>query len=190
MSGPEEYLKQPYARILIPEDGGGYSAEILEFPGCFAQGDTPDEAYGNLEEAAKAWIQSSLERDLAIPPPSINAGYGGKIALRIPKSAHRFAVQMAERDGVSLNQFLVSAISARIGAEDLYNRMAQKIESKINAITWDQPHIGTWVNISAPTSITITVNNVLIDCQPGQFGSSQFSQLTAFNKEVCLIKEY
>jgi len=187
MSKPEDYLKQPYARILVPEEDG-YSAEILEFPGCFAQGDTPDEAYGNLEEAAKAWIQSSLDRGLEIPPPSINAGYSGKIALRIPRSTHRLAIQMAERDGVSLNQFLLSSVSARIGAEDLYGRIAQKIESKLNAVTWLQPHIGASVTISTPI-ITITVNNLFIDCQPGQFGLSQFSQWTAFNKEVCLLKE-
>jgi hypothetical protein len=38
---------------------------------------------------------------------------------------------MAERDGVSLNQFLVSAIAARIGAEDFYNRLADKIERRL-----------------------------------------------------------
>jgi hypothetical protein len=37
----QEYLREPYARILIPDALGGYSADIfLDFPGCFAQGET------------------------------------------------------------------------------------------------------------------------------------------------------
>jgi antitoxin HicB len=191
MSEPEKYLKQPYARILVPEEGGGYSAEILEFPGCFAQGDTPDEAYNNLEEAATAWIQSSLDRGLEIPPPSINAGYGGKVALRLPRSAHRLAVQMAERDGVSLNQFLVSSISARIGAEDLYGRLVQNIQSTISSaisstITYFQPQIRTSFVTSFPTFVA--GNNIFINCQLNQTTTTQVDAAIVSNEGLCLIE--
>jgi hypothetical protein len=37
---------------------------------------------------------------------------------------------MAERDGTSLNQFLVSAIAARVGAEDLYTRLIERFERR------------------------------------------------------------
>jgi len=124
---PSDYLQEPYTRILIPSNGS-YSAEILEFPGCFAEGKTPDEAIRNLEEAAESWIKASLEQGLEIPEPFMNQGFGGKIALRLPHSLHRQATRMAEREGVSLNQFLVSAISARIGAEDLYTRILDRFE--------------------------------------------------------------
>src|SRR5712691_10885211 len=99
----QEYLKEPYARILIPDEEGGFSAEILEFPGCFAEGDTANEAMQNLEEAAEAWIEAALAQGLEIPEPMINQGYGGKIALRLPRGLHRQAARMAERDGTSLN---------------------------------------------------------------------------------------
>ncbi len=127
---PDDYLKLPYSRILIPDDGS-YAAEILEFPGCFSQGDTPDEAIANLENAAKSWIQVALAQGQEIPEPYVNQGYAGKIALRLPRSMHRQATRLAERDGVSLNQFLVSAIAARIGAEDLYVRLVDKIEQRL-----------------------------------------------------------
>ena len=193
MSKPEEYLKQPYARILIPDEDG-YSAEILEFPGCYAQGDTPDEAYKNLEETARGWIESSLERGLEIPPPSINAGYAGKVALRLPRSAHRLAARMAERDGVSLNQFLVSSISARIGAEDLYGRIVQNIQSTIQStinsaisstIAYFQPLPGTSFFIS-PTFVA--GNNVFVNCQLDQATATKIDAPIAFNKGVCLIE--
>lgn len=127
---PEAYLKAPYSRILIPNDDGIFSAEILEFPGCFAEGKTPEEAYCKLEEAAKSWIEASLEQGLDIPGPAMNHGYSGKIALRLPRSLHRQAARMAERDGISLNQFLVTAIATRLGAEDLYARLSQRFEQR------------------------------------------------------------
>ncbi|KKM61029.1 hypothetical protein LCGC14_1535950, partial [marine sediment metagenome] len=39
-----EILRKPYARVLIPDESGGYFAKILEFPGCYAEGETPNEA--------------------------------------------------------------------------------------------------------------------------------------------------
>jgi predicted RNase H-like HicB family nuclease len=127
----QQYLKEPYARILIPEEGGGYSAEILEFPGCFAEGETADEAMQALDRAAEAWIQAALDQGQEIPSPFRNQGYGGKIALRLPKSLHRQATEFAERDGTSLNQFLVSAIAARVGAEECANRMFTQLLAQL-----------------------------------------------------------
>jgi len=124
---PANFLKKPYARMVTPDERGGFYAEILEFPGCYADGETPQEAYTNLENAAESWIAACLEQGQEIPEPFSNIGFSGKIALRLPKSIHRQAVRMAERDGVSLNQFLLSAISARIGAEDLYGLLVHKL---------------------------------------------------------------
>ncbi len=124
-----DYLKMPYARVLTPDDETGtYTAEILEFPGCIAQGDTPEEAYENLESAAAGWIEAALGMGQEIPGPSDPYSHSGRIALRLPRGLHRRAAQMAERDGTSLNQFLVSAIAERVGAESLYARMVQHLE--------------------------------------------------------------
>jgi antitoxin HicB len=128
---PEEFLKEPYSRVLIPEEGGGYSAEILEFPGCFAEGESAEEAMQALERAAASWIQAALDQGQDIPQPFVNQGYSGKVALRLPKSFHRKAVQFAERDGTSLNQFLVSAIAARIGAEECYSRLVSRLTETV-----------------------------------------------------------
>jgi len=130
----EAYLKRPYSRVLIPNEDGTFSAEILEFPGCFAEGDRPDEAFNNLEEAAKSWIEASLDQGLEIPEPAMNQGYSGKFALRLPRSLHRQAARMAEKDNTSLNQFLVTAIAARLGAEDFYTKLAERFERRLEAI--------------------------------------------------------
>ena len=124
-------LRKPYARILIPEDDGTYSADILEFPGCHAEGDTASEAIENLEKAAVSWIEAALEQGQEIPLPMTVHGYSGKINLRLPKSVHKQAARFAQRDDVSLNQFFISAIAARVGAEELYECLAKRLESRL-----------------------------------------------------------
>jgi len=126
-----QYLRKPYARVIIPDDSGRYAAQVLEFPGCFAEGDTPEEAYKNLEEAAENWVDSAHSQGMAIPEPFASQGYSGTISLRLPKSMHRRAAKYAHRDGVSLNQFLVSAIAARVGAEDLLAVLADKLDDRV-----------------------------------------------------------
>jgi predicted RNase H-like HicB family nuclease len=129
---PRDYLKRPYARVLTPdEEYGGYTAEIFEFPGCVTEGDTADEALENLEVAAEGWIEAALNLGQEIPEPSDPQGYGGKIALRLPRSLHRRAMQMAEREGTSLNQFLVAAVAERVGASTLYAQMIQTLGEQV-----------------------------------------------------------
>lgn len=67
---PADYLKLPYCRILIPEDDGGYSAEILEFTGCLEYGDTPNETIERLERMAASWIAACQSRGIPIPEPT------------------------------------------------------------------------------------------------------------------------
>ena len=130
-----DYLKRPYARVLTPdEEYGGYTAEILEFPGCVTEGDTADEALENLEEAAEGWIEAALNIGQQIPEPSDSQGYGGRVALRLPRSLHRRAIQMAEREGTSLNQFIVAAVAERVGASTLYAEMVRKLEEQATQV--------------------------------------------------------
>jgi len=128
---PEDYLQEPYSRILIPEEDGGYSAEVLEFPGCYSSGDTAEEALANLEEAAKSWIEASLEQGHDIPAATGHNAYSGKIALRLPAGLHKEAVRLAARDGVSLNQFLVNAIAAKVGAANYHNALLRKLDNSL-----------------------------------------------------------
>lgn len=68
-SKAREILTKTYSRVLIPYEGG-VSAKMLEFPGCFAEGNTPDEAFKNLESAAFSWVLACLETGQEIPEPN------------------------------------------------------------------------------------------------------------------------
>jgi len=124
-----ERLNQPYSRVLVPEDEGGYSASILELPGCFSQGESVEEAVANLEEAAANWIRETIRKGDQVPAPFTSQGYSGRVLLRLPKSLHRQASQLARQDNVSLNAFIISAVASKIGAEDLTSKLASTIES-------------------------------------------------------------
>jgi len=109
-------LAQTYARVLIPEAGGTYSAEILEFPGCSSRGATPAEAYANLEREAEVWLTKWLAQGKEAPRPLNNSATSGRFALRLPKSLYVRASQAAARDRVSLNQYIANAVAERVGA--------------------------------------------------------------------------
>ena len=126
-----EILRKPYTRVLIPAEEGGFSAEVLEFPGCFAEGESAEEAIRNLEAAAESWIEAALEMGQEIPSPSANSEYSGRIGLRLPPSLHRSAARLADRDDTSLNQFFISAISARVGVEEFVDRLIIQIEERL-----------------------------------------------------------
>jgi predicted RNase H-like HicB family nuclease len=112
---PMEILKKPYARMVVPDTDGTFTAEIVEFPGCIAVGDTAAEALSNLDEVAVDWIAATLEQGQDIPEPMEAAGFSGKLVLRMPKGLHKRATLWAERDGVSLNQFIVTCVAEQVG---------------------------------------------------------------------------
>ena len=112
---PADYFKLPYSRVVVPEDDGTFRAEIQEFPGCIATGDTEVDALAALKDVALSWLESVAAMGKAIPEPMEYLQYSGKLVLRMPKTLHRKAAVAAERDGTSLNQFIVSSVAEQIG---------------------------------------------------------------------------
>jgi antitoxin HicB len=111
-----EIKARPYQRELVPEEGGGWFARIAEFPGCMTEGDTPAEALENLDDAMDSWLHVILEDGDAVPDPLIEQKYSGKTVVRLGTSLHRDAAIAAERDGVSLNQYITLAVARCVGS--------------------------------------------------------------------------
>lgn len=110
----KEIWKAPYTCIVVREGADGFSAKVLEFPGCFAEGDTAAEAHANLEDAAIAWIQDQLDKGEAIPSPQPEPEYSGRFLLRFQRSLHARAARQAAIDNVSLNQFIATAVAEKL----------------------------------------------------------------------------
>lgn len=118
-----EYLARPYSRILIPQEDGRFSAEVLEFPGCFAEGADPKAAYANLEVAAESWLLACLANGTPVPPPLTNYEVSGRFALRLPRSLYLRASKAAAREGISLNQYVTTAVAEKLGAHDATRKL-------------------------------------------------------------------
>lgn len=112
----KKLLEQSYSRVLVPDGGEHYMAEVLEFPGCFSTGGTPAEAYANLERAAESWLVRWLSEGKEAPRPFTNRETSGRFALRLPKSLYVRASQAAARESVSLNLYIANAVAERVGA--------------------------------------------------------------------------
>lgn len=98
------------------EAGGGWIAEVPELEGCISDGDTPEEALKNVQDAMLAWIETAREAGIPIPPPvRLNSTYSGKFTLRVPKSIHARLARCAELENVSLNQFVITLITYGLG---------------------------------------------------------------------------
>ncbi|MBI4819509.1 MAG: toxin-antitoxin system HicB family antitoxin [Deltaproteobacteria bacterium] len=77
--------------------------------GCVTHGATIEEALKAGLEAVELWLTETIERGEAVPPPPrLNAS--GKITVRMPTSLHERLAEAAERDGVSINQWVVSRL--------------------------------------------------------------------------------
>ena len=66
-------MKLEYAvRIdrLADGDGGGYLATVPDLPGCMSDGETPEEALKNVQDAILSWIESAKEWKQDVPKPS------------------------------------------------------------------------------------------------------------------------
>jgi antitoxin HicB len=55
---------------LLQEDGGGFSAVVPDLPGCMSDGETPEEAIANVQDAIRAWVEAAQEMGRAVPRPS------------------------------------------------------------------------------------------------------------------------
>ena len=114
----EEYLELPYTIEVVKDETDDYSgwfARVVELPGCMTQADSFEELSDMIKDAMAAWIESALEDGERVPVPRSTEDYSGRFVVRIPKSLHRELVEMAERDGVSLNTFVNVALGKVTG---------------------------------------------------------------------------
>jgi antitoxin HicB len=57
-------------RPLPPADGGGFVALVPDLPGCMSDGETPQEALANAQDAIACWIEAAHELGRPVPDPT------------------------------------------------------------------------------------------------------------------------
>jgi predicted RNase H-like HicB family nuclease len=104
-----KYPKQ----VFWSDEDEGFVAVVPDLPGCSAIGDTEADALTELESAIAAWIDAATSVGNKVPAPSNPAqhNYSGKLLVRMPRSLHKDLVSAADKESVSLNQFIVYVLS-------------------------------------------------------------------------------
>ena len=80
-------------------------------PGCIADGPTQPNALKELEKAVELRLAVARDEKRDIPEPSTEAPASGKFVVRVPPSVHQRLRRRAQREGVSLNEMVVSMLS-------------------------------------------------------------------------------
>jgi antitoxin HicB len=109
------YMNLPYTIELRRDSEEGWFVCVKELRGCMSQGDTAEEALAMIQDAMSAWLEVALEDGLPVPEPRSDEDYSGKFVVRVPRSLHRELVEMADREGVSLNQYINVVLAHSVG---------------------------------------------------------------------------
>jgi predicted RNase H-like HicB family nuclease len=125
----DEYLALQYRFNAIADPDGGYVIEFPDLPGCLTQVETIDEIPEMAEEARRLWIEATYEDGQEIPLPSYPEEYSGRFVVRLPKSLHRLLAESAEREGVSLNQYVATLLARG----DSLARIEQRLDALLGS---------------------------------------------------------
>ncbi|MDP2302504.1 MAG: toxin-antitoxin system HicB family antitoxin [Ignavibacteria bacterium] len=116
----EYYLNLPYKIALHFEPGDKtWVATHPELGSgtCYAIGETIDEALQLLEEEKKFILELALNEEKEIPEPVFETEElpSGQFVLRVPKTLHKKIKDLAEKENISLNQYVAFVLSSHVG---------------------------------------------------------------------------
>ena len=126
MIDPSKYPIEVY----YSEEDNGFIALARDLPGCSAFGKTQAKAVSEVSHAIKVWQAAAAAAKNPIPNPSRLAEEplpSGKVLLRLPRSLHASLIESAKSEGVSLNQQIVSILSAGATVKQISQRFAQEM---------------------------------------------------------------
>ena len=71
-------LKYPVIVQPLPlEEGGGFVATVPDLPGCMSDGETPEEALANVQDAIAVWLEAAHDMGRKVPKPSAQLALAG-----------------------------------------------------------------------------------------------------------------
>lgn len=108
--------KLEYAVLLRPlqeQDGGGFEALVPDLPGCMSDGDSYEDALANVFDAIESWKDGAEELGRPVPTPGSSLGQWRQ---RVPRTLHETLKQIAQQEGVSLNQFVATVLAQAVGS--------------------------------------------------------------------------
>jgi len=111
-------VELPYPVTLVQDrdgDGGDWVATVDALAGCTARGDTPQGALDAVSDTMTAWLEAAAREGREVPEPKSVQSHSGRLLLRMPQTLHAELSRVAERENVSLNQFITDVLAGALG---------------------------------------------------------------------------
>jgi antitoxin HicB len=126
MKDLKEYKNLKYRMVIEyhPEDEA-YFVKFPELPGCVADGATAEKALKNALIVKNEWLNAAYKAGWTIIEPVAPSETSGRVTLRLPKSIHERLADRAEMEGVSLNQLILTYVTAGLEKAVLNNDILQ-----------------------------------------------------------------
>ncbi|MBS2781752.1 toxin-antitoxin system HicB family antitoxin [Aeromonas salmonicida] len=121
MINPEEYTVS--VRMESVDGERMYVARIQELPDVEEYADAAEFARELALDTIATMYEICQEKGLAFPAPNVAQApeASGRVTLRLAKSIHASAIQRAQLEGISLNQFMSNAISSALVKADSFD---------------------------------------------------------------------
>jgi len=106
-------------KLVTLDEGEHFEAVVAELPDLVEYGENYDQAYSLAVDSITTLREAALEQGRVFPEPMPSQAleeFSGRVTLRMSKSLHASVSKLADREGVSLNSWIVEAISVRTGA--------------------------------------------------------------------------
>ena len=104
-----------------------FIATCPAFPGLSAFGASEEEALKEAKIALTGFIETYKANNMPLPEAATRASFSGKLQLRLAKSLHRLAAQMARNEDVSLNTFIADAVQAKVSGSQVASRILNDV---------------------------------------------------------------
>jgi predicted HicB family RNase H-like nuclease len=136
-----------YSYLIQRDPSGAYAGEVLELSGCYTEGQSVADVVAKLDREVADWLDHARREGLPIPDPRNADECSGRLVLRLPKHLHARATLFAQQEGVSLNQFIMSAVAESVGVQSLFQVTSEKLQKQITESKAMNP---TFVLFSGP----------------------------------------
>ncbi|MCC3737451.1 type II toxin-antitoxin system HicB family antitoxin [Staphylococcus hominis] len=132
MKNLEYYMSLPYNMEIIPmkdyDNSIYYVARYKELEGLEGVGETPKEAFMDLEEIKEDWFKLSIELGVIIPEPIENTTEESiKLTYRAPKSINFQLEKFSKSEGISKNSAITMLLQ-----KGLYETSFEKISNEFS----------------------------------------------------------
>lgn len=118
----DDFMDLPYPVVITKTKFGDFIAELPDLPGCFAGGDSEEEALEMLRDAQRGWIEDEIESGREVPLPDTST-HSGNILIRTSGRVHESLVKQAKLREKSLNSYVCNLLTERVTVDLVMKRI-------------------------------------------------------------------